>query len=339
MRPSAPPDAISAKMVLRVAEFCRKRGHDPEALCRSVGLTLEFLSGSDARVDYATAARLGTRALAITGDENFGLHLAQDVEDKGSFDAGLLLLMASPNVRTAFERMASYQRYWGDGNRAALHAAPGGLTVRYVLAGAEGDYARHSYECAMAEIALGARVLTGKPALPRVVRFRHSAPRDTSEHRGLFGCTLEFGAAHDEITFDDAVLEERLPHANAAFCTIFERQIEQALVRLPTVTSASAAVREVIRAALSSGSCTLAGTAKALSVSVRTLQRRLQIEGTSFAAVVDALRRELASVYLDRGIPVAEVASLLGYADDTAFHHAFRRWTGSSPARRRSVNA
>jgi AraC-like DNA-binding protein len=57
----------------------------------------------------------------------------------------------------------------------------------------------------------------------------------------------------------------------------------------------------------------------------------LRDEGTSFAEVVDALRREMAVAYLDRGIPIAEVASLLGYADTTAFHHAFRRWTGSSP--------
>jgi AraC-like DNA-binding protein len=66
---------------------------------------------------------------------------------------------------------------------------------------------------------------------------------------------------------------------------------------------------------------------------VRTLQRRLREEGTSFAAIVDALRREMALAYLDRRVSIPEVAQLLGYADTTAFHHAFRRWTGSSPAR------
>jgi AraC-like DNA-binding protein len=61
------------------------------------------------------------------------------------------------------------------------------------------------------------------------------------------------------------------------------------------------------------------------------MQRRLEAEGTSFAAVVDALRRELACAYLDRRVPIPEIAALLGYADGTAFHHAFRRWTGSTP--------
>jgi AraC-like DNA-binding protein len=86
-----------------------------------------------------------------------------------------------------------------------------------------------------------------------------------------------------------------------------------------------------VRAALASGGCTLAGTARGLGVSTRTMQRRLAAEGTSFAAVVDALRRELACTYLDRRVPIPEIAALLGYADGTAFHHAFRRWTGSTP--------
>jgi AraC-like DNA-binding protein len=123
-------------------------------------------------------------------------------------------------------------------------------------------------------------------------------------------------------------------HANDAFCAIFEQQVERALQRLPPRTSAFEGVRATARAALASGDCTVAGTARALGVSTRTLQRRLYAEGAAFGDIVDALRRELASAYLDRGIPIPEVASLLGYADRTAFHRAFRRWTGSSPARR-----
>jgi AraC-like DNA-binding protein len=97
---------------------------------------------------------------------------------------------------------------------------------------------------------------------------------------------------------------------------------------------ASDDVRAAARAALASGDCTLSSAARALGTSTRTLQRRLEREGTSFGAIVEALRRELATAYLDRGLPIPEVASLLGYADTTAFHHAYRRWTGTSPSRR-----
>lgn len=318
-------------MVLRIVEFCRGRGHDAEAICREAGLSLTALAEPDARLGYDVAAAVGERALALTGDENFGLHLAEDVRDTRQFDAGLLLLMASPTVRVALERMVRHQRLWGDGDRAALVRVPGGLVIRYVLRGTTGAYARHADECAMAEIALGIRALAARDLRPRAVRFRHPPPRMLQEHRRLFGCPLGFRSAHTEIELDDAVCDTPMQHANAAFFAVFEEQVTRALARLPRLAGASENVRGAVRAALASGGCTLAGTARGLGVSTRTMQRRLAAEGTSFAAVVDALRHELACAYLDRQVAISEIALLLGYADATAFHRAFRRWTGSTP--------
>jgi len=287
----------------------------------------------EARISYEAVARLGARALEVLGDENFGLHLAADVRDTKHFDPGVLLLMASPTVRVALQRMIAYQRYWGDGQRASLQRVRGGLVIRYRLPGAMGLYARHAHECAMAEIALGVRSLAGPQQLPREVRFSHARPRHTDEHRQVFGCPVVFDANATEVVYDDAVLDARMAHANDAFAAIFAQQVESALARLPPASSTSEHVALVARTALAAGGCTLSGTARALGLGARTLQRRLHAEGTSFGAVTDALRRELSLAYLGRGLPVAEVAGLLGYADTTAFHHAFRRWTGFTPAR------
>lgn len=318
-------------MILRVIDFCRARGHDGDALCRAVGLNAATLAEPDARVGYDLAVLVRERALALCGDPNLGLHLAQDVGKAQHFDAGLLLLMASPNVRVALERMVRHQRFWGDGDRTTLAQSHGGLTVRYDLRVKEGAFARHADECAMAEIALGVRVLSGSDLRPRVVRFRHAAPASLEEHRALFGCPLEFRAPHTEVVLSDAVCDTPMQHANAAFFAIFEEQVHRALARLPRVAGASETVRAAVRAALASGTCTLAATARGLGISARTMQRRLHAEGTSFAALVDALRHELACTYLDRRVSIPETAALLGYTDPTAFHHAFRRWTGATP--------
>jgi len=320
-------------MVLRVIDHCRARGLDGDALCRDAGLDPAALAEPEARVGYDVVARVGERALAITADENLGLHLAQDVAGRTHLDAGMLLLMASATVRVALERMVRHQRFWGDGDRATLVRLPDGLAVRYALRGATGAYARHADECAMAEIAIGVRALSGRDLRPRAVRLRHPAPRSTDEHAALFGCPLTFRAPHTEIELDETACAAPMQHANAAFFAIFEEQVERAIARLPAVARASEKVRAAVRAALASGGCTLAGTARGLGVSARTMQRQLQVEGTSFVEVVDALRREMACAYLDRGVAIAEIAALLGYADVTAFHHAFRRWTGSTPLR------
>jgi AraC-like DNA-binding protein len=320
-------------MVLRVVEFCSARGHDAEALARAAGVSLAALAQPDARIDFAVAARLGEQALEISGDPNFGLHLASDVGDAQHYDAGLLALMASSTLRVAFQRMVTMQRFWGDGDRVALLPAPEGLLLRYQLAGARGQYARHADECALAEVALGVRALTGQALFARAVRFRHAAPPRLDEHREVFQCTLAFCAPHTEIEFGDAVLDTAMPHANAAFCAIFTQQVERTLQRLSPPRSATEHVRGVVRAALGTGGCTLEGTAHALGLSTRTLQRRLQEEGTTFAELVDLLRHEMALAYLAHGVSIPETAFLLGYADSTAFHHAFSRWTGTSPAR------
>ena len=80
--------------------------------------------------------------------------------------------------------------------------------------------------------------------------------------------------------------------------------------------------------------------ARALHMSVRTLQRRLVASGVTFREVADAVRMQLAEEYLsDRAVSTAEVAFLLGFSDQTAFNRAFRRWTGQSPGRWRRGRA
>jgi AraC-like DNA-binding protein len=330
---ATPTGTIAAHVVLRIVAFCQRRGHDPAQLCANAGSSLEYLSQPDARVPYAVVARLGELALLLTGDEDFGLNLARDVEKMENFDTGVLLLMASPTVGAALERFAANKRYWGDGDRSTLARIPGGIALRYLFEGAGGEVARHSNECALAELTLGVRVLSGQPLRPLVVRFAHRRPRKTTEHEKLFACPIEFGAELTEIVFDDETLQTPMQHANQTFLTVFEKQMEAALARLPKQIGTSDAVRAAARAALAGGNCTLPDTARTLAMSVRTLQRRLKDEGTSFVEVIDALRREMAVAYLQRQMPIPDIAEVLGYADATAFHHAFRRWTGHSPAR------
>ena len=73
--------------------------------------------------------------------------------------------------------------------------------------------------------------------------------------------------------------------------------------------------------------------ARRLAVSLRSLQRKLADEGTSFAALLDETRSTLARGYLDEDrYSVSEITYLLGFAGVSAFSHAFKRWTGSSPS-------
>src|SRR5262245_20347220 len=91
-------------------------------------------------------------------------------------------------------------------------------------------------------------------------------------------------------------------------------------------------VRRLLWSELSAGVPDLEGVGRVLGMSPRTLQRRLREEGTTFSGVLTQLRHDLARPLLGDGqLAVAEVAFLLGYEDPSAFHRAFRRWSGRSP--------
>jgi AraC-like DNA-binding protein len=77
---------------------------------------------------------------------------------------------------------------------------------------------------------------------------------------------------------------------------------------------------------------TLSSTARAVGIPERTLQRRLAVEGARHSGLLDDVRRELGLKHLgNAGISITEIAYLLHFTDPTAFHRAFKRWTGESP--------
>ena len=109
------------------------------------------------------------------------------------------------------------------------------------------------------------------------------------------------------------------------------------LERMPAATAFVDRVRQLVAGGLVRNGAEAVGVAEGLNMSRRTLQRRLRDEGTSVRDIVDSVRRDLAMRYLcEREIAVAEVAFLLGFSEASAFHRAFKRWTGTTPSIYRS---
>lgn len=92
-------------------------------------------------------------------------------------------------------------------------------------------------------------------------------------------------------------------------------------------------IRRAVAAELARGDARLATVARRLGTTSRTLQRRLRAEGLSHQQLLDEARREAAERYLrESSLAIAEIAYLLGYSEPSAFHRAFRRWSGTTPS-------
>ena len=100
----------------------------------------------------------------------------------------------------------------------------------------------------------------------------------------------------------------------------------------PARTDVNGLVKGILRRSLASGEISIEAVAEQVGVHKRTLQRRLQETGTTFADLLDEVRADVAKHYVASGqLPLTRVALLLGFSDQSAFNHAFRRWFQRCP--------
>jgi AraC-like DNA-binding protein len=101
---------------------------------------------------------------------------------------------------------------------------------------------------------------------------------------------------------------------------------------LPPTASLSERVAELIRRLLPTGQCTIDAIADQLAIHPRALQRRLEAECARYQDLIDGERRMLAGKYLaEPGLPLSQIAGLLGYAEQSTLNRSCRRWFGKTP--------
>ena len=131
--------------------------------------------------------------------------------------------------------------------------------------------------------------------------------------------------------FDAAVLDVRLGTADAVLFSVLDHQLAERVRGTTPMSAISDRARKAISDYLHREDLSIDVLAKILHISERTLQRRLTAEGTSFRHLVDEVRRSRALAMLEGGSNAGDLSVVLGYADETAFYRAFRRWTGATP--------
>ena len=178
------------------------------------------------------------------------------------------------------------------------------------------------------------RCALGDDWSPREVRFEHARQSELDALTQHFRCPIEFGAPSFELHIAHDDLARPLRRADAALHALLRGFATDELSRMPHPRdSATRSVRIALRQALPLGNATLPAIAAQLGVGARTLQRRLDLEGTEFGLLVDTTRRELVIALLgDSQMPLREVAAQAGFSDVSSLHRAVRRWTGQRPS-------
>lgn len=169
----------------------------------------------------------------------------------------------------------------------------------------------------------------------------YDAPEDTSEYTRTFGGTpVEFGAPFTGFKFDAVWLSAKLASAESTLHDVILRHAEKMLAELPRARKLTERVRSAILNELAGGNPSVAHVAPRLHMSARTLERRLEREGTTFSELLDDMRKGLALRYVgSQDLAFTEVAFLLGFSQVSSFHRAFKRWTNETPLNYRRARA
>jgi AraC-like DNA-binding protein len=327
----APEPLLTVRALRPLLSGLEAMGHDPAVFLNRIGVRRLPLDDPDAQVPMRVGVGLLARASADIGDENLGLHLAQRAA-LTSVDVHFYAMASSRSLGAAYERLCRYQRLINDTSLVELSCRHGRAILRHRLP--NGVAPRQSAEFIVASWVRAGRVITGVEWRPTEVRFAHPPPLTPREHREFFGAPVLFAAGENAIEFDQALMDLPCVRADPALADVLDRFAGDRLNRIPPGTSLAARVRALLAIELPGGEPTAHQCARQLRMSVRTLNRQLAAEQTTFRDLADRLRHELAAQYLTgRDLAVAEVAFLLGFSELSSFHRAFKRWTGTTPAR------
>ena len=162
----------------------------------------------------------------------------------------------------------------------------------------------------------------------------HEKPKNSqTRYEDEFGIPVLFSQKHCALLLPSQWLNYRLTPVDLSITDVIRCEIEQA--KLDPSQLHTKTVANCVAALLPYGSPKREDVAKAFNMSLRSFQRRLNEEDTSYKKVLDDARKELSSVYLERDCyPIEEVAFLLGYSNISAFYTAFKRWHNTSPRKR-----
>lgn len=303
-------------------------GVDPRPVFAACGLVPEEFT-ADRRVPFDQALGLLDRAARAAGRPDLGLLIGL-ANDHHCLDQVGLLMDCAP---TLGEALYDYVRVHSGLSRAACaYLLPMGDCVLFGLGvydtSMPGLDQFHTLVVAVATRIV--RALSGGLVQPVEAHFSCRAPADPRLYARALRTEVRFSQPFSGLLLPRAGLAAVNPTADPVRRADLMAELAERmnLAGLPVAER----VRRFLRSTLGVGDATLAGAARHLAMSGRSLNRRLAEEGASFARERDAVRRVMASELLLTDLPVGDVAAALAYTSHSAFVRSFRRWTGQSPS-------
>ena len=329
---------IARDLVEEALRCAERRGVARIVLLEQAGIQPAMLAAPLARVSAAQYGRLWSAIADALDDEFFG----QDSHPmrRGSFALLCHAALGSRDGGQALARIAGFLRLVLDDLRCEIDADTTRVRIRLIDAKANADAPRPMFAYATAFIMIYGLLcwLVGRRIPVMAAHLRCAEPTASDEYRLMFCDAMHFNQPASYVDLAPECVALPIVQTVATLKVFLREAPANFIVKYRNPDSLAARIRRKLRQVPPIDWPHSERIAAALNMAEATLRRRLKQEGATYQSIRDALRRDLAIARLaDTTQTIAEIAYALGFAEPSAFHRAFRKWTGVRPAAYRGM--
>ena len=329
---------IGAGVALRLMQLAVSKGAIQAELERLSGISAADLVDQDARVSFAKYAELMRAGKRLCDDPALALHFGESADLSELSVVGLL----GGASRSVLDGLAQLNRY----SRLVVDVETGGVDRFQIVRDAAGPWMvdmrinpngfPEQTESTFARMVSSARRRSGA-SFAKAIQVTHADPGYKGEYDRIFGVPIAFECDRNALLLEDSWLDMKIPEQPRYVFGVLSARADALLRRLEDSKTFRGRVESLLMPSLHRGDARIDAIAAEMKVSRWTLARRLKEEGTTFAQVLDALRKEMAIHYLSgKKVSVGKAAYRVGFSEAAAFSRAFKRWTGMKPKEARA---
>jgi AraC-like DNA-binding protein len=331
-----PQTSTPAQYILILIDLAQSRGCDRDRLLAGTTLARTDISSIGARISDRDFDTLVNNALALTGDPALGLELGLRL----NLSAHAVLGQAFMTCRDLGQVMDLFLKYY--------HLLAPALYLEFdiideqcvlttVSSFTEGPE-HFGYELMYGAIANTLKGLLNTSDLQLHIEVPYPRPVHAERYYQVFGPDVHFDCVRGRISFHRDLLDTPLPSSNPALRSLYEAECARLLNDLEGEHSVAEQTLQLLRK-LEGQYPQMPQIAKMLNLSPRTYRRRLANEAQSYQQLLDKVRAEHATRYLQNTrLPMSSIAYLVGFNDASNFRRAYHKWTGHSPREVRDGN-